>query len=112
MKVIKKIVSTLLVLFLFSLLTRNLVDYQKKLAFYQQTKSDYQQELKTNLGLKTRILRSKEKSHLEKTIRNKLGFLKKDEIALIIPQITPSPPVVHPSPLPNWQQWLKKFNLN
>ena len=112
MKLAKKIVSSLIFLFLLFFLTRSFVNYQAELVFYKQTKNNYQQEKKRNISLKTQILRAKEKNNLEKTIRNKLGFLKKDEVALIIPKITPSPTVITPSPLPNWQRWLKTFNLN
>ena len=112
MKTAKKIAAGLIFLFLFFLLTRNLVNYQAKLAFYQQIKNNYQQEKKKNINLKTKILRAKEKNNLEKTIRNKLGFLKKDEIVLIIPKITPFPTAITPPPLPNWRQWLTAFNLN
>ena len=112
MKIIGKTIVSLIFLFLFFLLTRSLVNYQTKFSFYKQIENNYQQKKKENINLKTGILRAKEKTNLEKTIRNKLGFLKKNEIAIIIPKITPSPTIITPPPLPNWQQWLRVFNLD
>jgi len=112
MKILKNILTGLTFLFLFSLLTRNLGSYRKKLAFYQQIKNNYQQEKKKNTRFKTEILRSQGKANLEKKIRNKLDLLKENEVALIIPRITPAPTIVVPPPLANWQRWLKIFNLD
>jgi cell division protein FtsB len=105
MKLIKNIVLSFLLFFLFSSLLTNLFGYKSKLQFYQQFKQNFDKEKKRNIEIKTEIVRKKSTEEIEKTIRNNLGLLKDNEVALIIP----SPPAIRtsitPTPLPNWRQW-------
>ena len=109
MRLIKNIVFVFLLLFLFSSLLRNLFDYKNKLNFYQQFKQNFDKEKKRSIELKTEVVRKKSQEEIEKTIRNDLGLLKENEIALIIPSPTKTPVSITPTPLPNWRQWWELF---
>lgn len=109
MKILRKIVFFLLALFFLSSLSKNLLDYRKKIAFYEDFKKDYEKEKKRNIELKTQVLKKSDPSEIEKTIRNKLNLLKPDEVAIILKQPTPTPLVITPTPLPNYLQWWKVF---
>lgn len=111
MKILRKIVFFLLLLFFFSSLTKNLFDYKSKLSFYQSYLKDYEKEKKRNVELKTQLLKKSDPNEIEKTIRNKLNLLKPDEVALMLPQLTPTPVLITPTPLPNYLQWWKVFFL-
>lgn len=95
----------LFVFLLFSLI-KNLFDYQKNLRFYEGMKQDLREEKKTNITLKTQILRNRDPQELEKTIRNKLNLLKESEMTIIISTPTPAPRAVTPTPPPVYKQWL------
>lgn len=109
MKLIKKIVIFLLLVFFFSSLSKNLLDYGKKIQFYQDFKDNYDKEKKRNMELKTDILKESDPTEIEKTIRNKLNLLKPDEVAIILPQPTPTPILITPTPIPNYLKWWKAF---
>ncbi|OGK24905.1 hypothetical protein A2954_00810 [Candidatus Roizmanbacteria bacterium RIFCSPLOWO2_01_FULL_37_12] len=109
MKILRKIVFILLLLFFFSSLTKNLFDYRSKVSFYQSYLKDYENEKKKNSKLKTQLLKKSDSYEIEKTIRNKLNLLRPDEVAVILPQPSPTPVVITPTPLPNWLQWKKVF---
>ena len=109
MKLVRKIIIFLLLLFFFSALTKNLFDYRSKLAFYDSYLKDYEEEKKKNIELKTELLKKSDPNELEKTIRNKLNLLQPDEIAIILKQPTPTPVVITPTPLPNYLQWWNVF---
>lgn len=97
-----------LFVFLFFSLTKNVFDYRKNLRFYQNIKEDYEKEKKTNITLKTQILKNKDPQELEKTIRNELNLLKDGEMTIIVPTPTPVPRAITPTPPPVYKQW---FNL-
>jgi len=109
MKLLKNIFIILLMVFLFFSLIKNIVNYRSKFQFYEEIRQAFEKENKTNIELKTEIVKKKSRSEIEKTIRNKLNLLKENEVALIIPppEITPIPPT--PTPLPNYLQWFKLF---
>lgn len=109
MKVIKKIFFILLIIFLFSSLIPNIVNYKNKISFYQQTKKEYENEKKKQIELQTEIVKKKSSYEVEKTIRNKLNLLKENEIALIIPSPTFIPKPTPTSILKNWQKWWQVF---
>ncbi|MBI2641722.1 septum formation initiator family protein [Candidatus Roizmanbacteria bacterium] len=109
MLLLKRIIYFLLILFLFSSLTKNLFDYRKKVQFYQEFKKEYEDERQKNRELKTAILKKSDLNEIEKTIRNKLNLLKPDEVAILLPQLTPTPMIITPTPLPNYRQWLDVF---
>ncbi len=99
-------------LFLFFSLSKNIFDYHKTVSFYESYKSDYEKEKKSNITLKTKILKNNDPSELEKTIRNRLNLLKKDEVAVIIPQPTPTPTPPYEPVFPIYEQWLMVFFKN
>jgi cell division protein FtsB len=109
MKLVKKIILVFFLLFLFSSLTRNIFNFQKKLQFYHDFKKEYEKEKKKNITLKTEILKKSDPNEVEKTIRNKLNLQRPDEVVIVVPQPTPTPVVITPTPLPNWNQWLNVF---
>lgn len=112
MRVIRKIIIILLLLFLFSSLTKNIFNYQKKLSFYEDFKKDYENEKKRNLSLKTAILKKSGLNEVEKVIRDKLNLSKPEETIVVLPEPSPTPIIITPTPLPNWQQWIKVFVKN
>ncbi len=109
MKVIRKLLLLLFLLFLFSSLIKNIVDYRTKLQFYQQYKNRYEIEKKTNIQLKTEILKKSDPAEVEKTIRNDLNLLKPNEVAVILPSPTPEPSIITPTPAPVWKQWVNLY---
>jgi len=109
MKLIKKILLILLLLFLFSSLLRNIIDYKNKYQFYLGYKNDYEREKKKNIELKTEVVKKKSLTELEKTIRDKLNLLRPNEVAVILPTPTKTP---QPTPTPilsNWEKWWQVF---
>lgn len=86
-------------------LMKNIIDYQKKVAFYKDFKNQYETEKKKNISLHTAYRRENDPNELEKTIRNKLNLLRPGEVAVILPQPTPTVFLPTPTPLPNWMQW-------
>ena len=105
----RKILLFTVVLFLFFSLSKNILDYRKTLSFYDSFKKDYEKEKKTNITLQTEILKNNDPNELEKTIRNKLSLLKNNEVAVIIPEPTPTPAPIKKPVLPIYQQWFKVF---
>ncbi|MDH7476020.1 MAG: septum formation initiator family protein [Microgenomates group bacterium] len=109
MAVVKKIIFFLLLIFLFTSLTRSFFEYRKNLQFYQEYKQSYEKEKKNNLTLKTEILKKSDLNEIEKTIRNKLNLSKPNEMAVIIPNPTATPtPAISPT-LPVYQQWWRLY---
>lgn len=109
MKSASKIFVFILAFFLLYSLVKNVINYQEKIQFYQSFKNDYLKEKKGNTELKTKVLKNKDLSQVEKTIRNKLNLLKPDEIALMLPAPSPTPQIFIPTPIPNWLQWWEVF---
>lgn len=109
MKLAKRILYTIIVLFLFFSLTKNLFDYGNSVQFYESYKKDYEEQKKKNLTIKTNILKSKDPNELERTIRNKLNLTKEGEVAIIVPEPTVVPTTPTPLPLPNYQRWWNVF---
>lgn len=109
MKFIKKLITLLFLLFIFSYLLKNIINYQKKLVFYQTYKMEYEKEKNYNRYLKTEIIKKKSDVEIEKTIRNKLNLLKENEIAIILPSPSPSSPAPTPTLKVNWERWRQVF---
>lgn len=105
----KRIILFLLALFFLSSLTRNLFEYRRNLQFYQDYKQDYEKEKKKNTALKTELVKNNDPSQVEKTIRNKLNLLKKDEVAVLLPSPTPIPTIITPTPQAPYEQWRQLF---
>lgn len=109
MRLLKNLFLVFLVVFLSSSLIRNIIDFQKKKDFLQKFKTRVEKEEKKKLELKTEILKKTDAYQLEKTIRDKLNLTRSDEIVVVLPALTPTPTVVAPTPVPNWQQWWEVF---
>jgi len=109
MEIVRKTVFLLFMIFLFTSLTRSYFEYQKNIKFYKSYQESYEKEKKKNITLKTEVLKQGDKYEIEKTIRNKLNLLKENEVALIIPESSPTPtPVVTPI-IPVYRQWWSVF---
>ncbi len=104
---LKRIFIFVILIFLFFSLTKNIFDYKKTIEFYNSFKKDFETESKRKISLKTQILKSKDPYEIEKIIRNKLGLLRKDEIAIIIPNPTPTPKTQKPKQIPTYKQWIE-----
>lgn len=112
MKTIRNVALVIFFFFLLSSFVKNFLDYQNKKAFHDNYKNQYEEEKKRQLELKTELLKKSDLNEVEKIIRNKLGLLKPGEVAVILPQPTPSPVIVTPTPKPNWQQWVDLYIKN
>lgn len=109
MKAIKQLIYIFFVIFLFSSLLKSVLNYRDRIQFYRQTKEKYEKLKKRNIELKTEVVRKRSADEIEKTVRNQLNLLKEDEVALLIPQPSPTK-VVTPTPrLENWQKWWQVF---
>ncbi len=108
----KKLALIFVVVFLSYSLIKNVMDYRRNLQFHQNYRDAYLKENKTNITLKTQLLKNNSLVQLEKTIRNKLNLLQPNEVAIIPNFPTPTPPAITPTPLPNYQQWWQLFTQN
>jgi len=109
MKILKRFVYIIIVIFLFYSLTRNFSNYIKNVKYYNKNKEDYQKAQKNNIALQTQLRKQQAPGEIEKTIRNQLNLLKPNEVSLIISLPTPTPIVPTPTPVPNYLQWWKLF---
>lgn len=113
-KFFAKSISFVVGIFLIYALSKNIVDYQKKITFFEKYKQELATEQEKNKQLKSGIAASKDYYSVEANIRQKLDLFKPDEIAVIIPRPTPSP---HPTPQPQrppsqlWWQLFSHGNL-
>lgn len=112
MLALKRIVMGLLAVFFLISLSRNLLEYQKNLAFYNDYKSEYQIEKRRNEELKTQYVKTQDAYEFEKTVRNKLNMHKKNEVILVVPEPTPTVVQQTPTPEPNYAQWIDVFFKN
>jgi len=106
---LKKIVLITLIVFLIYSLSRNILDYQKKISFFEGYKEELIKEREKNKKLKSDILKSQDYYSIEKNIRQKLNVIRPKEIAIILPKPSPTPtpsPKIKKSPP---QQWLELF---
>lgn len=108
----KRIILFLLALFFLSSLTRNLFEYRRNIQFYKDTKQDFEKEKAKNNALKSELVKNNDPVQLEKTIRNKLNLLKKDEVAILLPDPTATPVVISPTVPPPYEQWRSLFFQN
>jgi cell division protein FtsB len=106
---IKRILIAILVVFLFSSLTKNILDYRRTIDLYQNFKTDYDRVNHRNRELKTDVLQYNDPNRVEKTIRNQLNMLKDGEVAILVPSPTPPPYIAIPTPAPAYSQWIRLF---
>lgn len=108
-KLIKNVVFFIIVALLIYSLTKNIFLYQKKIAFYHDFKKDYEKEVEKRKTIQSEILKNQDYYLVEKNIREKLNLLKEDEIAIILPKITPTPSPTPEIQKPPYQQWIELF---
>lgn len=109
MRALRRIVVFIIFIFLTYSLVKNLAEFRKNLQFYD----NYQNQLKDAEAEKARLTTQKtlktSPRSIEKTIRNQLGLLKDNEVAVIVPPPSPTPTPVITPPLPVPQQWWNTF---
>jgi len=99
-----------LVIFFILSLTKNIIEYQKNLSFYQDYKEEYIAEKKRNTELKTELVKAQDINEFEKIVRNKLNLHKEDETIMVIPNPTPTVLIPSPTVPPPYRQWLNVFS--
>ncbi|MBP7967821.1 septum formation initiator family protein [Candidatus Woesebacteria bacterium] len=109
---LRRIIVLLIASFFIMSLTKNIMEYRKNLAFYQDYKNEYLKEKKHNEELKTEYVKTQDVYEFEKTVRNRLNLHKKNEVVLIVPEATPTIAILPPTPIPNYQQWVDIFFKN
>jgi hypothetical protein len=112
MPLIKRFIFLMLALFFLSSLSKNILEYRKNIEFYNGYKNEYEEEKKKNNELKTLLVKTVDAHQMEKMIRNKLNLHKDNESIIIVPQITPTPTIIAPTPVPNYKQWADTFFQN
>lgn len=109
MRLMKKIIIGLFVIFLLFSLTKNFFEYMNNHQFYQSYKENFEKEKKKNIELKTALLKKESFYEIEKIIRNKLNLSLPGEVVVLIPSPAVSPtPSPTPAP-PIYRQWLNLF---
>jgi cell division protein FtsB len=98
------ILGFLVIFFMFSL-SKNIFEYQRNLQFYQSYKTEYAQVKEQNNLLKAQLAKTNDLYYIEKTIRDQLNLLKRNEVSVMLPQQTPTPAPLSPTPQPNYQLW-------
>lgn len=107
--IIKNVIFTIISAMLLYSLSKSLFTYKDKLSFYDQYSVEQQKLADENKQLKSNIKKAQDSYFVEQQLREKLNLLKKDEVAIILPQQTPTPT---PPPFvdkPTWQQWKDLF---
>jgi len=106
MALVKKILLSTFIVFLFVFLFKNINEYQKQLQFYQEYKKEYEKEKYQNQKLKTEVIKKKSLAELEKNIRNKLNLTKENEMIILMDN-QPNVTIANfSSPNhPNWKKW-------
>lgn len=110
---IKNALLFIAAVFLIYSLSKNIFGYQKKILFFQNYQKELQQEKEKNKQLKSNIVKSYDYYTVEKNIRQKLNLLQPDEIAVIIPKVSPTP-MPYPTPAQSipaqwWNLFFKKI---
>ncbi len=93
-------------------LTKNIMEYRKNLAFYDDYRKEYLKEKKRNEELQTEYVQTQDINEFEKTVRNKLNLHRSNEVILIVPEPTPTIFIPTSTPPPNYQQWVDVFFKN
>ncbi len=105
----RKIAFLIVLFFLVVSLIRNVIDYQRNISFYDQTKTNFEKATTENKELKLRKQESSSPFEVEKNLRNKQNLLRNNEIIVIIPSPSPRPtPNIRP-PEPPYKQWMRLF---
>ncbi|KKQ37605.1 MAG: hypothetical protein US54_C0030G0012 [Candidatus Roizmanbacteria bacterium GW2011_GWA2_37_7] len=110
MRLLRKLFLYGLVIFFILSLTKNIIEYQKNLGFYNEYKNEYTEEKKQNIELKTQLVKAQDINEFEKIVRNKLNLHKSNETIIVVPN--PAPTTLTPTPTlpPTYRQWLNVFS--
>lgn len=108
----KQVILFILAVFFLSALSKNIFEYRKNLAFYNQNRDEFEKEKKKNIELKTLLVKTNDIHEFEKAVRNKLNLHKSDEYILVIPKPTSTPITTPPITVPNPIKWLHIFLKN
>lgn len=105
MRLIRNIIITFVALLLLVSLSKNILSYKDKRAFFNEYGHEYKAELYTNKKLKSELKKSSDSYVVEKEIREQLQLLKPNEVAVILPNIT-----IQPTPTPTpvkkpYEEW-------
>lgn len=105
-----------LIIVLFSSLTRSLGRAKLVKSEIDKKKQEIARIEAENEELKTKLVKSQSAEFVEREIRNKLGFVKSNEVVVFLPEpdvlksLSPAVPKGDEStPDPNWKRWLKLF---
>ena len=105
----RKIAFCIVLFFLVISLIRNVIDYQRNMSFYNQTKNNFDKAQLENKVLKVQKQSDSSPFEVEKNLRNKQNLLRENEIIVIIPSPSPLPtPFVRPTKAPI-KQWIELF---
>lgn len=99
----------MILVFLIYSLTKNILDYQKKISFFENYQKDLQKEREKNKQLKSDMIKNHDYYTVEKNIRQKLNLLQPDEFAIIISRPSPSPAPTKMPMKSSLQQWEDLF---
>lgn len=113
---IKKISLALIILFIslfaYTLITRTIEAVRSGERLSQSADLVYELEAR-NKNLKKRLSEVQSQTYIEEEVRNKLGFVKKGETIVVIPEDKLKLVLGASSPaeprLPNWLGWLRVF---
>ncbi len=102
---IRNILITIIGVFLLYSLSKTLLDYHKKISFYNEYNHEYEAEKDINKKLRSTSIKSQDYYSVERNIREQLNLTKPGEVVVIIPKIT-IVPTQTPKPIrPIYQQW-------
>lgn len=106
---IRNAVLTIIGVFLLYSLSKTLLDYRKKISFYDEYTNEYQTELQKNKKLKSTNIKSQDYYSVERNIREKLNLSKPGEAVVLIPKISITPTPTPTLAKPVYQQWAELF---
>lgn len=95
--------------FLIYSLSKTVLDYRKKLQFYEEYKQEYNKKKGENSALKSAIIKNQDADALEREIRNRLNRSRPGEYVVVMPATSPQPtprPTEYKS-IPH--QWIEIF---
>lgn len=107
--VVKKTFICVIAVFLIYSLTKTILDYQKKISFFENYQKDLQKEREKNKQLKSDMVKNHDYYTVEKNIRQKLNLLQPDEFAIIMSRPTPTPVPLKTPTKSSQQQWWDLF---
>ncbi|HLD26809.1 MAG TPA: septum formation initiator family protein [Patescibacteria group bacterium] len=106
---IKKTIFFIITLFLIYSLSKNILDYQKKILFFEAYQKELHKEQEKNKKLKSDIIKNYDYYTVERNIRQKLNLLQPNEFALILPQPSPTPKPIYTQKKTSLEQWQNLF---